>query len=62
MNWAFASMWAVISRFINKDTATKVSVVWFGEPLLELHTLVGKEWLPQELGGTRIDVAPYSYG
>jgi hypothetical protein len=55
-------MWAVISRFINKDTATKVSVVWSGEPLLELHTLVGKEWLPQELGGTRIDVAPYSYG
>jgi hypothetical protein len=59
---AFTALWGAIKYMVHPDSREKISVLGIEDSHPELIDLCGADFVPQELGGSLVDAAPYSEG
>ncbi|KAI3796299.1 hypothetical protein L1987_38966 [Smallanthus sonchifolius] len=58
MPWFFTSCWKIVSRVLEKSTSEKIVMVTNEKGRKQLIEEVGKEVLPEELGGNAKVLVP----
>merc|ERR1719321_2407705 len=56
---AFTALWAIVQYMVHPDSREKIQVFGIQDSHPELIELCGAEFIPQELGGSLVGVAPY---